>query len=801
MIQSYLKIALRQILKNKFYAIINISGLAFGLTASLFMGLYVHDELTYDQFHTNYADIYQVGYHVNFGGQDFKSGKSSVPMGMALMNTVPGVDQATRLFRKENLVMRNGDKVFTESNAFLADSNFFDFFSFELVEGSPKTVLKEPHTVVLTDALARKYFGDEPAVGKTLVIGEEDEAYTVTGIATPAPANSSIQYDVLLSSASSAMMTKGDWGYAGIYTFFRKNPETPLAAVESALKTIVQEHIAPMMAIALGLSSEDFINKNVFTLFSIPLSSLHLYQTDIHDGPTPASNSSYVYIVGAVGIFILLIACINFMNLSTARSAGRAKEVGLRKTLGSHRSKLIAQFMMESFVYVFAATVIAIAGLYLLNPYFNLLSGKTLAFNTLLSPTLLLSIAVIFVVVALLAGSYPAFYLTAYKPAEVLKGNVRAGLRSKGIRSSLVVVQFVISITLIICTLVVKDQLTFMQERNTGLDKENVLILKNTKRLGSTQQAFMDALDQQPIIEKASYTNNVFPGINNTGIFHTPGKSNDFLLADYYADYNHLDVLQLHLLEGRYFSKAFPTDSLACVINEAAAKELGWSKPLNEKLTNLQHEDALTELHVIGIVKDFNFESFKYKVKPVVIKLREFSNNILIRYTGESKVAIATVESIWKTHAANEPFEYTFLDQNFDSLFREEQRMGQLFTAMSSIAIFIACLGLLGLAAFTAEQRTKEIGIRKVMGASIASVNALLSKEFMMLVGLSFVIGSAIAWYAMSSWLDTFAYRIQLGAELFILAGGMAALIAWITVSYHFIKAALSNPVDALRSE
>ncbi|HOX82286.1 MAG TPA: ABC transporter permease, partial [Chryseolinea sp.] len=379
-------------------------------------------------------------------------------------------------------------------------------------------------------------------------------------------------------------------------------------------------------------------------------------------------------------------------------------------------------------------------------------------------------------------------------------GKVRSGMKSKGIRSVLVVVQFTISIFLIISTMIVYKQLNYLQEKNIGLDKQQVLVLRNARRLESNMDAFKESLNTTTGIVNSSYTNNVFPGVNNTTIFRSAGTTQDHIMGNYYADYNHVDVLRMTFAEGRFFSKDFPSDSTACVINEAAVKELGWTNPLSEKLTSFEDGHPV-DMQVVGVVKDFNFESFKSKVRPMVIQLSSKSNNMLIRYEGSAKDAVEKVETLWKRNATNEPFEYTFLDENFDQLFREEQRLGKVFSAMTGIAIFIACLGLLGLASFTAEQRTKEIGIRKVMGASVSSVSTMLSKEFMILVGISFVAASGLTWYFMSSWLSTFAYRIDMSIWVFALGGLLAASIALLTVSFHFIKAARLNPAISIRNE
>ncbi len=800
MLKNYFKVALRTILKHKFYSVLNISGLAFGLTACFLIGLYIFDELSFDKFHKDSENIYCIALHGKIAGQEIYTSSSCPPIAQEMVNEIPGVEQAIRVNPWRNVVMKYEDKAFTETKALLVDSNFFAFFSFKLLEGDVKTVLKEPNTMVITKASAVRYFGNQSAIGQLITVGNDNKAFKVTGIAEEAPANSQIQFDLLLSSESDEDMKSNGWTNNGLYTYFRKNPKTTIESIDSKLSDFVVEHVAPELEQGFGVSFKEFEKQGgIYAYYSYSLASSHLHQVQLNDGISPRSDAKYVYIMGAVGIFILLIACINFMNLSTARSASRAKEVGLRKTLGSVRSMLIAQFLSESFVYTFVSTVLALIAVYLLLPAFNLLSAKELVFTTMLTPVMLAGVIGIFLIVSLLAGSYPAFYLTSFNPVDVLKGKVKAGMKSKGVRSALVVVQFTISITLIISTMIVYNQLGYLQEKNIGLDKQNVLILRNTRRLANNMDAFKESLNNQNGI-KASYTNNVFPGVSNTTVFRTVGTDQDRILGTYFADYDHLNVLKIELAEGRFFSKDFLSDSTACLVNEAAVKELGWTDPLNQKLVNY-NGDKPYDMQVIGLVKDFNFESFKSKVRPLVIQLIKKANNMLIRYEGPAKDAVAKVEEQWKKTAANEPFEYAFLDQNFDELFREEQRLSQLFTVMTGIAIFVACLGLLGLASFTAEQRTKEIGIRKVMGASVSSVSALLSKEFMILVGISFVVAAGLAWYAMDNWLSTFAYRIELGIGVFLIGGVLAAGIAWLTVSFHFIRAARSNPSDSLRYE
>ena len=802
MFQNYFKIALRNILKHKFYSALNISGLALGLVSCFLIGLYVLDELTFDKFHKDHKNIYSVALHGRIGGQELYTSSSSPPVAQAMVQGIPGIEQATRLRAYGNLVMKYDDKAFTETRAFFADSNFFDFFSFHLSDGDPKQVLKEPNTLVITRETAERYFGKDQAVGKIVTVGNDNRAYKVTGIAEEAPGNSSIKFDVLLSAVTDENMKSVYWTNNGLYTYVRKNPNTTVAGVDDKLKQFVKEHVGLELEQGFGVSFEEFEkNGGIYSYYIFPSEDIHLFQNELMDSITPKSDIKYVYILGAVGIFILVIACINFMNLSTARSASRAKEVGLRKTLGSQRSKLILQFLSESFIYTLAGTLIAIVGVYLLMPSFQLLSGKAISFAAMLQPVMLVAVVGVFLLVSFMAGSYPAFYLTSFKPVDVLKGKMKAGMKSKGIRSTLVVVQFTISIFLIISTIVVYNQLNYLQEKNIGMDKQNVMILRNTGRLDKSRESFKESIEAQSGIVSASYTNNVFPGINNTTVFRIAGSDQDRLLGTYYTDYDQAKTLKFEMLQGEFFTKGHIADSTVCVINETAVKEFGWDGDvLKRKITNYNREKPF-DMEVIGVVKDFNFESFKMKVRPLVIQFYPVHNNIVIRYERSAKDAVEKVKTAWKRIAPNDPFEYVFLDENFDELFREEQRLGQVFSVLTGIAIFVACLGLLGLASFTAEQRTKEIGIRKVMGASVSSVSSLLSKEFMILVAIAFVMASALAWYAMDNWLASFAYRIPLTAGAFVVSGVLAAGTAWLTVSYHFIKAARSNPSESLRYE
>ncbi len=693
-------------------------------------------------------------------------------------------------------------KVFAEERVFSTDSNFFKFFSFPLIAGDPTTALKEPNTLVLTEKMAKKYFGDENPLEKLLVIGNDKKTFKVTGVAANCPSNSHFIFNVLISAASDNDLKQNVWLNNGMFTYFTLRENTSVKTVEAKFENLVVKYVGPEVQQFMGTSLKQFREAGgAYGYYTTKITDIHLKSTSQGD-IEPGGNILYIYFFGGIGIFIIVIACINFMNLSTAQSAGRAKEVGLRKTLGSRRGQMVRQFLAESMLYGFVSILLAVILCYLLLPYFNTLSGKELEIKDLANPLFVGGIIGLMFFVGLTAGSYPAFYLTSFSAVEVLKGKVRAGFKSKGIRSGLVVFQFAISIFLIIFTSVVYQQIQFMQQKQMGMDKKNVMVLRGMARLGNNKEVFRNALSQQTGISKISYTNNIFPGVNNTTVVRSGRSEQDHIAGVYYADLDHQGVLKFEMKDGRYFSKEFPSDSTAVVINEACAKEFGIDKPTGEDLMYKDNPDKpFRPFRIVGIVKDFNFGTFKDKVRPLVVFFTKDANNLLIRYEGNPQTVVENATKLWKQYSGNEPMEYTFLDEAFDTLFRSEQRMGQIFSLFSGLAIFIASLGLFALAAFTAEQRTKEIGIRKVMGASVGSLSVVLSKEFVLLVIIAFVPASAIAWWVCSQWLSGFAFRIPIDPLIFAGAGLAAIVISWVTVSYHSFKAASANPVNSLRYE
>ena len=801
MIKNYFKVAIRNIFKYKLFSAINLLGMTLGVTACLFIILYVSDELSFDRFHEKTDQLYQVGLYGKIAGQDIRTTNTPPPMAEALVNEIPDVAEATRIapFWGQPIV-KNEEKAFTEEEVYYADSNFFSVFSFKLLQGDKKTVLMEPNSIVLTEDIATKYFGDEQALGKLVTVGDYDKAFKVTGVTANAPRNSHFIYNILLSSSSADHLKSDAWLNNFLYTYFILSEKGSSKNVEAKLDELVVKYVGPEIEKFMNVTLKQMKEQGgAYGFFNTKLTDIH-FDSDIRHSLQPAGNKMYVKIFSAIALLIICIACINFMNLSTARSAGRAKEVGLRKTLGSLRFQLIGQFLAESLIYSFVAILASFAACYFLLPYFNLVSGKSLDMAVLMQPTFIGSVIILMIIVGFLAGSYPAFYLTSFSPVEVLKGKVRAGMKSKSIRSALVVFQFAISIFLIIFTTVAYQQLDFMQSRNMGIDKHNVMILQNTHRLGNNAEAFKNTLLQETGIIKTSYTNNSFPGVNSTTIFKSAGSEEDHMVGFYYADYDHQDVMKFEMKEGRFFSRDFPSDSTAILLNEAAVKEFGWQNPLNEELIH-NNPERPERLKVIGVFKDFNFETLREEVRPLAIRLGGNDGQLMIRYEGSATEVVRIVERLWKINSTNEPFEYAFLDENFDSLFRSEQRLSYLFTIFSGLAIFVACLGLFALATFTAEQRTKEIGIRKTLGASVGHLSILLSREFTILVIVAFVPAALMSWWVIDNWLSGFAYRIDINPIIFVGSGILAVLLAWITVGYQAIRAATANPVNSLRYE
>jgi putative ABC transport system permease protein len=804
--KSYFKIAYRTLLKNKFYAGINILGLSLGMAASILIIIFIVDELSYDKFHPQGERIYRINMQGKMNGNEFNMALSPAPMAQALKDEVPEVADAIRLGAFRTMPIRFEDKTFTEPMMLVAEANFFDFFGFELLQGDPKTALSGPDKVVLTESAAKKYFGNADAIGQVILRSSEKTPTEVTGVVPDPPHNSHLTFDMLLSGESWGYMKDLQWSSNNLYTYYRIHPESNPENVKVALDSFIQKYFGPEIEQYLGISLEAFLEQgNQFGYITQPIHEIHLY-SNLSEEIKPSGGIQYLYVFGAIALFIIVIACINFMNLSTARSANRAKEVGVRKSVGAGKARLIGQFLSESMVYSFVSGFFALALIILALRPFNALSGKDLGLEIFANPLILLGYLGFMILIGMMAGSYPAFYLTSFSPVAVLKGKIRSGVKRSGFRNGLVVFQFIVSISLIISSMVVYKQLNFMQEKDLGFDKENVLKLLHTRSLGTNAEAFKQELLANSGFLLASFANALPPNIDWSSVFKTSDSNQDFLCNLNFVDHNHLETMKYELVMGRFFSEEYPSDTGAIILNESAFRQMGWTiLDGNQRLGGFWNVNSEPiEREVIGVLRDFNFESLKSSVRPLIMTLGpNSSQEMAIRIgPGELGTKLEFLEATWKKHSDGAPFEYSFVDQNFNALFQSEQKMGNIILIFTVLAISIACLGLLGLAAYTTEQRSKEISIRKTLGASMSHLVTILSKDFTLLVLIAFVIAGPLAYYFMTNyWLSNFAYRVEVDVVLILLAGLISITISWLTVSYQSFKTAANNPVDYLKNE
>ncbi len=822
---NYLKIAWRNLVRNKVSSIINIGGLAIGLACVIFISLYISDELSYDRFFKNADRIFRVNTHELMANSEFTAGHTPPPAGAALVNNIPGIESYTRIYMPGDQIIhfvRNGQKgSVTEKSLLSVDSNFLQVFSYPLLEGNRATCLNGPNSVVLTERAAKKYFGNTSPIGKNLVFDMYNAPFTVTAVLKNPPSQSSLQFDVLQSNVGMPPVKHFNWSWVwlqmGTYVKLRDNISTDDASIkniEAKFPAMIKVQAATAFR-RIGQPYDEFIKKGgKYDLELQRLTDVHLYSANIGSRFVVQSDIKYVYIFGAIGLFIILLACVNFMNLATAQSAKRAKEVGIRKVLGSARNQLIAQFMAEALVYTLIAAFIAIILVVVCLLAFNQLAAKSISLPAFFSFYSLAGLLLLVILTALFAGSYPAFFLTSFKPASILRGG--GDFKNSGggffTRNALVVFQFTISTVLIICTMIVYKQLLYNQSKDLGFNKENVLMIADADRLGNNEETFRQELLRLPEVASASISTSM-PTKNSFTDYYTPETTGENVssadknisLSSFIVDEAYVPTLKLKMAEGRNFSKDFK-DSASVILNENAVTQLGWKDPIGKTITYPGGNDV--KFKVIGVIKDFNTESLHNPMTPFALFYTTSKTyNIGTSYIavrikpGDYSKAISHIQSKWKGFMPDNPFEYSFLDQEFDALYQTDQTVGKVFSVFTFLSLVVACLGLLGLAMYTAERRTKEIGIRKVLGASVQNVVSMLSKDFLKLVIIAAVIAFPLAWYAMSQWLQSFAYPTAVSWWVFALAGAATAVIALLTVSFQAIKAALTNPVESLRSE
>ena len=807
MLRNYLKTALRNLWKNKGFSAINIIGLAIGLATCLLILIYVMDELGYDRYNVNADRIYRLDGEIKFGGNHFILAVAPAPTGPAMLRDFPEVEKEVRFRGYGGITVKKGGQNIREDAVIHADSTLFDVFTLPVLAGNPHTALMQPRTVVITEKIAKKYFNETQVVGKNLIINDSIP-YKVTAVIRDLPAQSHFHFDFYISLAESNEAKNDEWLSNNFNTYVLLRKGTDPHKLEAKFHGMIVKYIGPMLQSAVKTSLDDFFKSGSYVGFSLtPLTSIHLHSNKTAELEANG-NIQYVYIFSAIALFILLIACVNFMNLSTARSSNRAKEIGVRKVLGSLRVNLITQFMIESVLISFISMLLALGLAWTLLPVFNDLAAKQMSIGLFSRPWLAPAILALVLVVGTLAGSYPAFFLSAFQPIAVLKGSVAAGFKRSLLRNSLVVFQFGISIFLIVGTAVIYRQLGYIRNRSLGFNREQVLIVQNTYALGERIRAYKDDMLKLPGVEGATMTGFLPTSDyrNDNAFFFTPDidPKKAISMQNWNVDENYLPVLGMKLAAGRNFSKEFQTDSSGVVINEAAVRLMGVGDPVGRRLYNLDDLKTkhVTEYHIVGVVKDFNFNSLRQVVTPMGLFLKEERGKIALRiHTTDLKRVVAQVGQAWNKMVPGQQFSYVFMDDEFNSIYKSEQRMGGISLSFSLLAIFIACLGLFGLAAYAAEQRTREIGIRKVLGATVGGIVQLLSKDFLKLVLVSAVITFPLAWWAMSHWLQDFAYRITIGWDVFALAAVLAVGIALVTVSFQAVRAALANPVRSLRSD
>lgn len=815
MFKNYFNVALRNLIRHKFYSILNILGLTIGLVCFMMISLFVLDEMSYDKFFKDSERIYRVDFYGKLNGASLESSNVGFPTAPALKADYPEVEDAIRLNETGNWFIREKGKTetFKEENVLMGDANFFEFFSVNLIYGDPKTCLQRPNTIVMDLSTSQRMFGEENPVGKVLVLDNEDD-YEVTGVYEDLPNGTHFHHNIILSMLSffkESESSNDQWLSTNFNTYIRLREGVGKEDFDLKFTQVIDKYCAPLISQYLNMDMDEFSTSgNIIGFELFPMTDIHLY-SDKQDELEVNGDIKYVYIFSAVALFILLLACINFMNLATARSANRAKEVGVRKVMGAFKGQLVNQFISEAVLLSLVSGIIALVLVILLLPNFEVLASKSLDITQVFTWQYLALIGSIVLAVGFLAGSYPAFYLSSFRPAEVLKGKVRQGIKSGPIRSILVVFQFSISIIMIIGTAIVFDQLAYIQNKKLGFDKDQIIMVKDAWILREKAQAFKEEVKRNPNILEASLSGFTPVGTRNNSNLHfngmVPSTENSLVINQAWIDYDYLDLMGMEMDEGRFFSKDYGNDTAVCILNEAAVKAFGYEKPLGDKIYSHGGQDENGEVEIvgykiIGVVKDFHFESLRDKISPLIMRLDDGTGYAMFKIQGSDiQNTISSIAATWDEFAPGQPFSYTFLDQKFDLQYAAEQKVGEIFSVFAVLAIFIACLGLFGLAAFTAEQKTKEIGIRKALGASVTNIVGLLSKNFMKLVAISFFISVPVSYWGMKQWLDDFAYRTEIKPLTFIIAGVLAFAVALATMSFQSWKAARVNPVKSLRDE
>lgn len=808
MLKHYLLISWRNIIRNRFYTIILVLGLAIGIASTLLLGIYTWHELTYDSFHKNKERVFLVGVHEKKGGDEVTGGWTTPPTGPALQEYFQQIEATVRLCTWfEDVLVSNGEQKHSENHIVGADSSIFKVFTMPFISGNPRTALQEPNSIVITEKIARKYFGDENPLGKMLHFEHFFNECTVTGVMQDLPDNSHLEMDILLSLSSLKTIDFdfNHWSNHTFSTYVLVDQKSNVAEVEQRLPEFLQKNLDPYLMQRYKKSYREMYKEgDEYSLFLVPLKDVHL-STLLFENRE--GKRMLTYALGGIGFIIILLVCINYTNLATVLTFSRIKEVGIRKATGSNSGALFRQFLTESILVVIIGLMIAIGLVEISLPFFNNLTQKQLTFN-FGNPSMFIGMIVFGLLLGVLAGLYPAYTFSKFNPIRALKGDTLVKGNNAWFRNSLVIFQFTICITMIVSTLAVYKQLTFMKNKNVGFSKDQILVIKRAYGLKENKKNFKDELQKQTGILSLSFTETT-PGREFNGHSqHFAGAQPDELptIVPIVADEDILETLGLTLAIGNVFKDHKVINDKA-ILNEAAVRTLNLENPLEHTID--RGTLGIKDIDIIGVVKDFHYKSFHFVIEPLVIYPLDIENDpqhranfILVKLDGKNiPSTIQSVQKTWKKFAPAYPFEYSFLDEDFNRLFERENTMAKVYTVFSIISVSIACLGLLGLASFFTSKRTKEIGIRKIVGASFFHIAALLSRDFMRWILASIVVGSAISWLLMDQWLQNFAYQTELSWWLFLIAGISVMLIAITTVSWHLYKAANRNPVETLRYE
>jgi putative ABC transport system permease protein len=797
MLKNYIKVALRNLFKHKAYSFINIFGLALGMASAVLILLFVRYERSYDRFHENADRIQRIAVRALIGNTKIRQTHTPAIMTPTLLEHYPEVEYSIRFQEDfEGVTVKYGDLIFNEYGVGSTDADFFKVFTIPLKEGNPDTALQEPNTVVITETMAQKYFKGKEALNRTLNIDGED--FRVSGVMTEFPKNSHFHFDMLRSlNTYSERLADTNWFNNSYQTYLLLHDEASAASLETKFPEIVRNYATA------GQDYDGWLSRgNYWEYYLQPLTSIHL-QSDLNGEFEANGNAAYVSASFLIALFILLIAAVNYMNLATARSANRAREVGIRKVVGSTRGPLLRQFLAESLAASFLALFMAVALVHLLLPAFRALTMRDLIMPYLEDPVVIPALLGLAFLLGIFSGAYPAFFLSSVQPIKVLHGRTQGGSRGSRLRNVLVLVQFAISIFLVVGTLVVQRQTEFMRTQNLGFDKEHVVVLKTPVTLGERSRTFKDQLLALPEISAVSGSSTT-PGrpFRNWGC-QAEGLDESITLNVCTCDEGYLETMGLEMVEGRFFSREFSTDKQAIIVNEAAASLIGWDDPIG-KTISFSKEDTFT---VVGVVADYHYESLHQSVRPGALMAQPGIWGIQEDYIsarirpGDIPNTLSRIRNVWDNFMRGYPLEYSFLDSDYDALYHNEERTGRIFTVFAILAIGIGCLGLLGLASFAAEQKTREIGIRRVLGASVPGIMALLSRDLLRWVALANIVAWPVAYFAMNNWLQNFSYRIGLSWLFFVLAGLITLFIAWFSTSYQAYKAANTDPVTALKHE